>query len=778
MSFMRGGRPQQHSKGKRPVRPPKKAAPTKRDWVSTVNDLSVHKLSPAELSHRHEIHKSHNKAAAQWELREKALQRRLRHVGSPAPLDSASLNIIREVFSDQLLLQDVLARSDRAMAVVKDLFGDAPRRQTGHPSVTRAPNCGSDSGLPVLQRPDPPTQLSVLSQSMMDQQALNELEASEEDYSDEDTGRTSRSEYHVIKRANVRKIKAESRGRGIQRQKANRPNSEQAVRDKAPVTPCTSDRAPGHAALNATVAVQRFRSRQSQSEEAMEEPSVLVSQVLNPEPLNQSGRISSRPSRNRKCVFQSSQLEGSSVDSLSGDQSSLGLLQAMLGQVEADLDTLSPDTAPPSAQSQNPHRTQGLTGFSVALVSTLGRLAHLLKQREEEADGDARERRRLEEELKEQRGLIDALTAETMTLREEAAALQAGLQQRTEELEQKLDTVVLVMGGLGLLEAHVDPPQDPHVIGSSLTACQSALVAERDPPQPPASAFPAVLLSSPQQRDNWRQIPATLPNPMHRDLPPVDILRSREDAPSHCSASSHSSLPLSSLPLASLPSSSSLSLTSDHLSSQLSPEAMLAEIAQLSRQNDLIKAQLSQAKGPRSGSGGSPNSSIEQRRLSSSSTGRVTPQSVGERGTSGSGSKGRRSQTVQAADREQLTNQATPPSPPPVSTLEQRLLELNRQSAAARGRLLELIDKQKQSVAARVSPSHSPVPPSAFSPHSADGGGSPEGSMLLQRGGVERRSAGSEVSSHSLGGESKHSQTQMEKRREREGWFSLSAHVT
>ncbi|KAK5877883.1 hypothetical protein CesoFtcFv8_025346 [Champsocephalus esox] len=753
MSFMRAGRPQQHSKGKRPVRPPKKAAPPKRDWVSTVNDLSVHKLSPAELSHRHEIHKSHNKVAAQWDLREKALQRRLRHVGSPAPLDNASLNIIREVFSDQLLLQDVLARSDRAMAVVKDLFGDAPRRQTGHPSVTMAPNCGPDSGLPVLQRPDPPTQLSLLSQSMMDQQALNEFEASEEDYSDEETGPTSSSEYHVIRRSNVSKMKAESRGKGKQRQKAHRPNSEQ---DSAPVTPCISDRAPGHAALNATVAVQRFRSRRSQSEEAREEPSVLVSQVLNPEHLNQSGMTNSRPSRNRKCVPQSSPLDGPSVASLSGDQSSLGLLQGMLGQVEADLDTLSPDTAPPAAQSQKPHGAQGLTGFSVALVTTLGRLVHLLKQREEE---DALERRRqekeLREELREQRGLIDALTAETMALREEAA-LQAGLQQRTEELEQKLDTVVLLMGGLGLLKAPIAPPQHSHVIGPSVTACQSALVAERDPQQPSTSVYPAVLLSPSPQRDEWRHIP--------------DILRSREDAPSQSSSSS-----LTSLPPASLSSSSSLSLTSEPLSSQLSPEAMLAEITQLSRQNDRIKAQLSQAKG--SGSRGSPNGSIEPRRRSSSSTGRVTPQSVGESRTSGSSSTGRRSLSVQAADREQLTNQAASP-PLPVSRVEQRLLELNRQSAAARGRLLELIDKQKQSVSARVSPSDSPVPPSAFSPQSADGGESPESSMLLQRGGVERRSAGSELSSHSLGVETKESKTQMERRRAREGWFSLSAHVT
>ncbi|XP_049420954.1 spindle and centriole-associated protein 1 isoform X1 [Epinephelus fuscoguttatus] len=778
MSFVRVGRPQQHTKGKRPVRTKKAAAP-KKDWVSTVNDLSVHKLSPAELSHRHEIHKSHNKAAAQWELREKALQRRFRHAGSPAPLDKASLSIIREVFSDQLLLQDVLARSDRAMAVVKDLFGDAPRRQTGHPSVTMAPNCDSDSELPVLQRPDPPTQLSLLSQSMMDPQALNELEASEEDHSDEDTHPTGISGHHVIQRANLRKMKAQSRGRGIRRQKAHHPNSDQADRDNVPVTPCTSGRAPDQTALNATVAVERVRSRQSQSEEGKEEPSVLVSQVLNPElPLNQSGRISSRTSRNRKCVSQSSELDGSSVTSLSGDQSSLGLLQAMLGQVEADLDTLSPDSEPASAQSQKPHRTQGLTGFSVALVSTLGRLVHLLKQREEEAQEEAQERRRLEEELKEQRGLVDALTAETMTLREEAAALQAGLQQRTAELEQKLDTVVLVMGGLGLLEAHADPPQGPDIKAPGSvqfgSVCQSA--PERDPERPQAPVSPAVLLSPPRQRDNWQQSPVTHPALLHQELPPADILHSCEDVRFHSSASS-----LTSLPLTSLPSTSSVSLTSDPLGSHLSPEAMLAEIAQLSRQNDMIKAQLSQARGLGSGVTGSPDSSSEQRRSSSSNTGRVTPQSVVERRKSASSGTGRRSRHLQAAEREQLTNQATSPDTLHVGSVEQRLLELNRQSAAARGRLLELIEQQKQSVSAKVSPSGSPIPPSAFSPHTAAGGGSPEllsaQELPSETFGAERRSAGSEASSHSLGRETRDGKTQMEKRRERDGWFALSAHV-
>ncbi len=39
-----------------------------------------------------------------------------------------------------LQLQDVLTKSDRAMAVVRDLFGDDPRKYRGLPNVTAAPN--------------------------------------------------------------------------------------------------------------------------------------------------------------------------------------------------------------------------------------------------------------------------------------------------------------------------------------------------------------------------------------------------------------------------------------------------------------------------------------------------------------------------------------------------------------------------------------------------------------------------------------------------------------
>ena len=47
------------------------------------------------------------------------------------------------------------------------------------------------------------------------------------------------------------------------------------------------------------------------------------------------------------------------------------------------------------------------------------------------------ERRRLEEVVLDQRGLIDALSAESLALREESAALQAWLTTHDAQLQQK-----------------------------------------------------------------------------------------------------------------------------------------------------------------------------------------------------------------------------------------------------------------------------------------------------------------------------------------------------
>ncbi|XP_041717678.2 spindle and centriole-associated protein 1 isoform X1 [Coregonus clupeaformis] len=811
MSFTRVGR-LQHSQGKRPAMRPKKANAPKREWVSTVHDLSVHKASPEELSRRHEMHRSQNRVVAQWELRERALRRRRKKglPGGPAPLDRTSLNIIREVFSDQFQLQDVLARSDRAMAVVKDLFGDAPRRQTGFPSVTMAPDCGSDSDLPVLQKPEAPTQLSLLSQSMMDPQALNELEDSE-DHSDEETGHSAsisfNSNMDTSYRVHTRKVKAKSRTRGEKQQRPqSNSNLQGAGGDSPPQTPCASGGTQLQAALNATVKVQRLRSRQPQPQSEPEERFTLVTQVLNPDPpLTRSGRKSrsSKASRGRSTE---SGLDGSTLSSLSGNQSSLGLLQGLLGQVETELEGLGPEEPPraPGAgggeRTTGPkHSTHGLTGFSVALVSTLGRLARLLRQREEEAQREGKERRRLEEEVKEQRGLIDALTTETLILREESAALQAGLQQRACDLEQRLDTVLLALGGLGVLGGDRDYEQQD--TGSIATGSEWEPSYDADAPVPSyeqnqagLTLNPAVLLSPPRQRDNRPHSHTSAVRSLslhHVSSLPV-TRRSCDDLQTVSSAPSLVSLPRPAPTPPPAPTPDPLPLLCDP-----SQGAMLSQIAELTRQNALIRNQLGQfhPSTPPSGSGickgqssgrGSPRDTTDSRGFVSSSTGRVTPQQGVEKRGSAPSSTGRttpqreagRERGTWSCGGELQTQQSVVSEGPGCeSSVEQRLLELNRQSAAARSRLLELIEQQRQSSSsARVSPSVSPIPPlsaAALSPESSvlmpEEDPSPPGS------GGSRRSAGG-VSPQSLGGLSRGSRTPVEKLKG-EGWFALSTHV-
>ncbi|KAJ8010735.1 hypothetical protein DPEC_G00078250 [Dallia pectoralis] len=735
MSFVRSCR-SQHGQGKRSAVRSKKASSAKREWVSTVHDLSVHKATPEELNHRHDLHRSHNQAVARWELKEKAMRRKTtnRLLGSPAALDPRSINIIREVFSGQYHLQDVLARSDRAMAVVKDLFGDAPRRQTGFPSVTMAPDCGSDCDLPVLQKPEAPTQLSLLSQSLMDPQALNELD----DWEEESVPSTSNMDASY--RVNTRKMNTRSLTRGGTLQ-SNCNHQGPAV--SPPQTPCASGGTEEQAALNATVKVQRFRSKQPLSEP--EDCSTLVSQVLNPDlPLTRSGRKRRPPKATRgRCTHSS--LDRSALSSLSGNHSSLGLLQGLLDQVEVELEGQGSEEASRAPVEGN---TQGFTGFSVALVATVVRLARRLRQITEESQGEARERKRLEEEVKEQRVLIDALTAETLALREESV-LQAGLQQRAGVLEERLNTVVLALGGLGVL--HVEGDDE---LRKTCSIATDHPVTSGNLEQPGLS--PAVLLSPPRQRDN-RPHSHTSGRSLslhhtHASQGSRDNLHPLSPAPSLFN------LPHPDCPPPSVPNSDPAPVLREP-----SQDAMLSQIAELTCQNALIRAQLGQfhpaSPPPESGVRKSQSSSRGSPRDGTEKRASTTHKADGERG-------------AWPCEEEQETQQ------PVVSPgcVEQRLLELNRQSAAARSRLLELIEQQKQSsVSFSVSPSVSPIPPPS-------GGLSSESSLLLPERDLSplgsrgsRRSAG-RITPENFGGQSKESRTLVDTLKG-EGWFALSTHV-
>ncbi|XP_019473981.1 spindle and centriole-associated protein 1 isoform X5 [Meleagris gallopavo] len=161
---------------------PRKATVAKRDWDNTVHDLTVHRATPEDILRRHEIHKSKNKALAHLELQEKTLRRKWKKQKQLAPdsLEKRKLALMHEILSDQYDLQDVLKRSDQVMAVVKDMFGKAPHTRTGFPNVTMAPNCDLESSQgPIVQKWESPTQLSILSESVMDSQSEMQLHEKE-----------------------------------------------------------------------------------------------------------------------------------------------------------------------------------------------------------------------------------------------------------------------------------------------------------------------------------------------------------------------------------------------------------------------------------------------------------------------------------------------------------------------------------------------------------------------------------------------------------------------
>ncbi|XP_043082909.1 spindle and centriole-associated protein 1 isoform X2 [Puntigrus tetrazona] len=726
MSLVRMNRPL-YGAGKRPVRSRKVSAP-KKEWVSTVNDLSVHRATPEELAKRHEMHRSQNRVVAQWELKEKALTRRRRKNQPPSPpgLDRARLNIIRELFSDQCQLQDVIARSDRALAEVKDLFGDAPRRRTGFPTITVAPDCDSDSKLPVHQKPDPPTQLSLLSQTTMDQQALNELEECEE-------------EHYEVQDAPVQLSSVMHRQRNKCRSKSF-PWTSDHPEQELPKTPCNTRVREDQAALNATVAVQRLKSRQTCPD--VNQSASLDNQVLNSETAScQPGvkRSSVHSSRGRSGY--TSGLNSSGLSSLTGNQSSLELLQGMLEQVETELDSLDHQNPPPEARPQQ--QRPGLTGFSVALVATLGRLASHIRKKEEEALREAQEKRLLEEEVKEQRALIDALTVESLTLREESVSLQERLQQQISELERRLDGLVLVVGRPDSAEPHTTEQitENAAQIRRHLeSGCTESHLQQQD------FVTAAVLLSPPRQRDG---------------LPPAEC-RPHSHAPSlHYSgscAAMGSQGSLEDFDISISPSSFASLPRPTPLLENLSPDAMLGEIAELTRQNAAIRAQLAQHRSSPAGASASREQSAD--RLSTAS-------SVARQGSPSTES--------------QHTQQRVSVERSSTMEIEQKLQELNRQSAEARAKLLELIEQQKQS-SLKVSPAISPVPPHSSSTHTVRRLTPEQFLTLPERNRSPQPSASSQRSAGRLSPQSLDNveiqklENKVDKLK-REGWFALSSHV-
>ncbi|XP_033915921.1 spindle and centriole-associated protein 1 isoform X1 [Melopsittacus undulatus] len=741
MSVLRGPRPRAAGR-----KGPRRPLPVKRDWDSTVHDLSVHRATPEDILRRHEIHKSKNKALAQLELQEKALKRKWKKQKATDSLEKRKLILMREILSDQYQLQDVLERSDQVIAVAKDLVGDAPRTRTGIPNVTMAPNCDLESSQgPIVQKCDTPTQLSILSESVMRSQALNEVEEeassicqSEDGHHDSPRFKSSISSDRLLRLLREENSLVNSQLWAEKDMRKTALSQESNV----PLTP-TASPSWDQSALNGSSVVKRIHSRlhKEDKEEDTGDSTYSVRQVLNPKSRKQK-QIAAKVKR--KQTAQSSvrqRRDGSPGNSIPIDlqrdnKSSLDVLNHMMHEVEHELEEYERCTG---RVVQKTERSEGLSGFTLSLVNALCRLMRYLKESEMQLREKEVMRQKHEETLNEHRELIDALTAEILLVREENSTMQKKLQQYMTVTDEQLMSLTRAFEGLPLVEPRRE--QSPNHFGVTgkgpangqekpdLSCSEPRTDAgNREnmlklpqeelpftcPPRPgtsggvgsgrglPAHVFqPAVLLSPPRQKSSQELSPlqnafTVIPqSPENTDREPCkersspSFLRAQSTV-ENCLISRRQPVPPADRDLESSHEKSSVSSSCDTRKSspgeELLPNSdLLGQIAELTRQNSLIKAQLSKFRGF------SEDTSDYLHQLDPLQNANPSP----------------------ASSQGQSHLMAS-------KSLEERIAELNRQSTEARDKLLQLIEQEKLAAADTVPPMTSPVlPPSLKYPENS-----------------------------------------------------------
>uniref|UniRef100_UPI00398ED1D2 spindle and centriole-associated protein 1-like isoform X2 n=1 Tax=Pristiophorus japonicus TaxID=55135 RepID=UPI00398ED1D2 len=735
----------------------------KQEWDSTISDLSVHRASPQELARRRENRVSKNRAEARWQLRQRAGggQRR-----GPA-----------EGLLEQWQLREALARSDRALAVVTDLFGDAPRRQAGFPNVTVAPACQLASAWLIAQRSDHPTQLSILSESVMDSQALNEAdggtsypEPSEESQEEADA-LVSMADLSVDSSRHLAGRKEGETPEPTTQSTGDRPHTppNQSLGSKTLETPCTPDRESGiHAGLNATAAIQRVKSRVESSAEnsteldgsSQSETARVIRQVLHPS----SGNSKEGISKGKTCNMEDSRQDD--------EQLSLEVLQEMIENIDQEMMEYERQTGR-MVTGLLPQRGRRLSGFTFSLVSLISRLTHYLKENKIQQWQEKENQQQLQEKCKEQQALIDALTAEFLTMQNEIISVQANLHRYMIKTDEELFFLKQMLHGFPEMEGTKPKPKQTiaHEVGEAAMEGESLhTCAYPDKPYkvnaPISRAVPNIeeeLLESLvkkqpcayQYKGNLLEIARRGQSLPEHLFGPAVLLSPPRQRNSQVGTRSQTTVNL--FQERPLPNDVSLESNDAH-SSQIHEEASVSPVVlqgekdsteyltkqKQNQMQDYLAQQLkfwNANEGHKSLSVTSPVTNLPQMHpaqqpaaVDEIATGILTTK---ERKVFAEGSQGLsldkwlKHEVISQITELQLQNSAlkvhldqfkigklSNPSPqiektiPSTSeSLQQKITELNRQSAEARSKLLNLIEQQRQVSGDSASPSISPIPP-------------------------------------------------------------------
>ncbi|NWR12729.1 SPICE protein, partial [Paradoxornis webbianus] len=716
-----------------------------------------------------------------------------------------------QILSDQYHLQDVLEKSGQVMAVAKDLLGDAPRTRTGFPNVTMAPNCDLESSQgPIVKKSHPPSQLSILGESIVDSQALNEEEEealSEDGHHDVLGFKSTISSHRLLRLLREENSLVNSQLWAEKDMRKNTFSQESNV----PWTPTAASPSLDQSALNATSVIKRTHSRlRNEDEEESVDSSDSVRQVLNPNSRKQK-QIAAKMKRKQAAQNSARQRRGDSpadliqTDLQRDNKPGLDVLNHMIQEVEHELEEYERCTG---REVQRKERSEGLSEFTLSLVNVLCRLMRYLRETEMQLHKKEMMRQQQEEMLNEHRELIDALTAEVLQVREENITVQKKLQQYMTVTDQKLMCLTEAFKGLPLVEPEREQSPKHFGIASKgpensqekpdLTYSEPRTDAgnrenrlkfpqEELPfvfcPGPgasgdmrPARSFPAhifqpaVLLSPPQQKSSQelsslQNVFAAISQSAEREpckersLP--SSLRTQGTTEENCPISRRQLILPADKDLESSHEKINLSCPGDTGKNSTAGEFLqsgdlLGQIAELTRQNALMKAQLSKFRGVP----GDKSDCLHQ------------PDLTQDADPSPDSSQGQSHVMVSRS-------------------LEERIAELNRQSTEARDKLLQLIDQQKSAAADMGPPMLSSVPnPSLnYTEHarrtvqvsvdSSKDDSVPHASMTSIRrsvGDSSKPCSSLSATSESAKLTSVSQRPKVEKQKE-EGWFALSMHV-
>ncbi|XP_069777396.1 spindle and centriole-associated protein 1 [Narcine bancroftii] len=804
MSFARSNRPvrsQVVGKTRRKGKPV-----FKREWDNTIRDLSVHRAGPEELARRRETHVSRNRAAAQCELRQRAAAS-----GGPrrraARARAQPRQALSELMIDRRQLHDALTRSDCALAVVRDLFGDAPRLRAACPNVTMAPGGDVDPGAQLIaQRSERPTQLSLLSESVMDSQALNETACSKELEADCSVS-----------------VQREADG------PPSEPKTPEPRRDRPQTSPTwTPDGAsvvqPG---LNATSAIQRVKSRvESRAENDTDSTSQnetirVIRQVLYPGCSTSPKDIA----RDKVCDVSTKRMGKSRPEDRQIK------LQQMIEKIDKELEEYERQTGYEVSSSMR-EKGHGLTGFTFSLVSLISRLTRSLKECRNQQWQEKENYQQLLQKSNHQQALIDALTAEFLSAQNKMVSLQVSLQQYVTKTDDELYSLKQMLHGMTQAESRKPRQNIAHIaeeiaVGQeSLYSCaypkkqgavfsrvvpnvEECLLQNQKQPctyqnkenqnLPEHSVGPAVLLSPPRQRNSQVATGSqTTVNLCHKSPLSSNICKECKDVSQNLKentvvpqgenyfakhlvaaqnpvtdcqdhtqqqnicdyVSEHKNLcvtsPVINFPcmypgavddttcnLKKMENNVEAEGGQNSLNNWLKHEAMLTQITELQLQNSALKAHLEQFQVDKLSH---PAPQIEK----------IIPSTS--------------------------------------DSLQQRIAELNHQSAEARSKLLQLIEQQRQISSESVSPTISPIPSEVMATRTAtrtlevliphpSGLDSSTGSTPSPANKINKNRSVDTMASSSLnlykadGNRIAVAQGSKPERLKEEGWFALSTHT-